>query len=199
MTIMSRSARGFTLIELLVTLLILSVLALVSYRGLGAVVDTREHVAQETVKWRSVAAFFARFERDVQLAMPRAARMAGGTAPAWRVTPGSTRLPRLEFSRFASAEGVDTARRIAYGLNEKQEIELWLWPGLDVAPTALPERYALLEGVVGFDLLYLNAGLAWVNTWPVTESDTTIPRAVQLRLVLASGEQIVRIFELKSS
>ncbi|MEO8441254.1 MAG: type II secretion system protein GspJ [Betaproteobacteria bacterium] len=191
------NARGFTLIELLVTLLIMSVLALVAYRGLGAVVDTRVHVAQETVKWRSVAAFFARFERDVQLAMPRAVRAAGGNAPAWRGTPGSAR--RLEFSRFAAAEGVDTARRIAYGLNENHEIELWVWPGLDVAPTALPERYPLLEGVIGFDLQYLNAGLAWVNTWPVTESATTIPRAVQLRLVLASGEQIVRIFELKSS
>jgi general secretion pathway protein J len=189
--------RGFTLIELLVTLLIMSVLALVAYRGLGAVVDTREHVAQETVKWRSVAAFFARFERDVQLAMPRAVRTAGGNAPAWRGTPESAR--RLEFSRFAATEGVDTARRIAYGLNDKHEIELWLWPGLDVAPTALPERYPLLEGVIGFDLQYLNAGLAWVNAWPVTESDTTTPRAVQLRLVLASGEQIVRIFELKSS
>ena len=192
-----RNARGFTLIELLITLLIMSVLALVSYRGLGAVVDTREHVAQETVKWRSVAAFFARFERDVQLAMPRAVRTAVGNAPAWQGTPGSVR--RLEFSRFAAAEGVDTARRIAYGLNEKHEIELWVWPGLDVAPTALPERYPLLEGVIGFDLQYLNAGLAWVNTWPVTESETAIPRAVQLRLVLASGEQIVRIFELKSS
>jgi len=36
---------------------------------------------------------------------------------------------------------VDTARRIAYQLNEKQEIELWLWPGLDVAPGTLPLRY----------------------------------------------------------
>src|SRR3954464_6665736 len=103
--------RGFTLIELLVTLLILSVLALVSYRGLAAVSDTREHVAQETVKWRSVASFFARFEHDIHLAMPRAVRTPAGTAPAWRGSPARTRIPELEFSRFASVEGVDTARR----------------------------------------------------------------------------------------
>jgi general secretion pathway protein J len=199
MTVMSGKTRGFTLIELLVTLLILSVLALVSYRGLGAVVDTREHVAQETVKWRSVAAFFSRFERDVHLAMPRTVRTAAGDAPAWRGNSSSTLSPRLEFSRFASAEGVDTARRIAYGLNEKHEIELWVWPGLDIAPNARPERYPVLEGVARFDLQYLNAGLTWVNAWPLTEADAAIPRAVQLRLVLASGEQIVRIFELKSS
>jgi general secretion pathway protein J len=191
--------RGFTLIELLVALLILSVLALMSYRGLGAVLDTREHVAQETLKWRNVASFLARFERDVNLAMPRAVRTAGGGAPAWRATSNATVEPRLEFSRFASAEGVDTARRIAYRLNEKQEIELWLWPGLDTAAGAMPARYALLNGVTRFELLYLNAGLAWVDAWPATATDLPIPRAVQLRLVLASGEEIVRIFELKST
>ncbi len=194
-----RRARGFTLIELLSVLLILSVLALLSYRGLAAVLDSREHVARETGKWRAVASFFARFERDVQLAMPRSVRTAGGTAPALSGTSGLAGSRSLEFSRFASAEGVDTARRIAYRLNEQQQVELWVWPGLDVAPNARPERYPLLDGVTGVELRYLNAGLAWVDAWPAIPGDTELPRALQLRLVLASGEQIVRIFELKSS
>ncbi len=190
---------GFTLIELLTALLILSVLALMSFRGLGAVLDTREHVAAETVKWRSVASFFARFELDVHLAMPRIVRAGGGYAPALRGISNSTDLPALEFSRFAAAEGVDTARRLAYRLNEKHEIELWLWPGLDIAPGAVPARYPLLTGVSRFDLNYLNAGLAWVDVWPAAATDAAIPRAIQLRLVLSSGEEIVRIIELKSS
>ena len=66
---------GFTLIELLTVVFIFSVLALMSYRGLAAVIDTREHVAQETAKWRTLASFFARFERDVHLAMPRAVQL----------------------------------------------------------------------------------------------------------------------------
>ena len=72
---------GFTLIELLAALLILSALALMSYRGLGAVLDAREHVARETDKGRRMSSFFARFERDVQLAAPRPVRSASGTAP----------------------------------------------------------------------------------------------------------------------
>ena len=32
---------------------------------------------------------------------------------------------------------MDSARRLAYRLNDRQEIELWLWPGLDIAPGAL--------------------------------------------------------------
>lgn len=192
------SLRGFTLIELLTAMLILSLLALMSYRGLGAVLDAREHVARETNKWRQVTSFFSRFERDVHLAAPRAVRTASGSAPAWLGRPDTASGPRLELSRFGSAEGVDTPRRLAYQLNEKQEVELWLWPGLDVSPDALPARYPVLSGVTKFELHYLNTNLAWVDAWPMSPRDAPIPQAVQLRIVLASGEAIVRVFALSS-
>jgi len=189
---------GFTLIELLAALLILSALALMSYRGLSAVLDAREHVTAETDKWRHVAAFFARFERDVRLAAPRPVRSASGAAPAWRAASGARPEPRLEFSRFASVEGMDSPRRLAYSLNERQEVELWLWPGLDIAPNTLPARYPVLSGVTAFELQYLNANLAWVDTWPGSAADPPIPLAVRLRLALASGEEVVRVFGLRS-
>ena len=189
---------GFTLIELLTALLVLSLLALMSYRGLSAVLDAREHVREEADKWRRVAAFFARFERDVQLAAPRPVRLATGAAPAWRGEPLATSAPSLEFSRFASNEGVDTPRRVGYQLNEKQEIELWLWSGLDVAPDVLPVRYPVLTGVKTFELRYLNRALTWVDAWPAPPPDVPIPRAVRLRIVLTSGEEIVRVFALQS-
>ncbi len=190
--------RGFTLVEVLTALLVLSLLALMSYRGLGAVLDAREHVRDETNKWQSVAAFFARFERDVELASPRAVRSGAGVAPAWSGVVVAQSDARLEFSRFASAEGVDTARRIGYRLNDKQEIELWVWPGLDAAPDTVPARYPVLAGVKVFELKYLGPTLAWVDTWPVSSGDLPIPRAVRLRIVLASDEEIVRIFALRS-
>ena len=222
-------ARGFTLIEVLSALLILSLLALMSYRGLSAVLDAREHTRNETDKWRRVSAFFARFERDVQLAAPRPVRTASsdaaiggtigagtatatttgtttgtaigsppGTEPAWRGEAVTLDQTRLEFSRFAATDGVDTARRIAYRLNEKNEIELWLWPGLDIAPNTQPERYPVLAGVKTFELQYLSPTLLWVNVWPSAATDPPIPQAVRLRIVLASSEEIVRVFALQS-
>ncbi len=201
-------AQGFTLIEVLSALLILSLLALMSYRGLGAVLDAREHTRNETEKWRRVSAFFARFERDVQLAAPRPVRAttkdvsgtstSTGISPAWRGDTNPTEQARLEFSRFAATEGVDTARRIAYRLNEKNEVELWLWPGLDIAPDTLPLRYPVLAGVKIFELQYLNPALLWVNVWPSSPADPAIPQAVRLRVVLASSEEIVRVFALQS-
>lgn len=187
---------GFTLIELLAAMLILSALALMSYRGLGAVLDAREHVAQETEKWRRVSAFFERFERDIRMAAPRGARSASGHLPAWRGIAGASMEPLVEFTRFASIDGMDSARRLAYRLNERQEIELWLWPGPDVAPGAPPARYAVLRGVTAFELQYLDGRLAWVNVWPVSTVDPPIPRAVRLRVLLASGEELVRVFAL---
>jgi len=173
--------RGFTLIELMSALLILSLLAVMSFRGLGAVLDARDQVRQETEKWRSVAAFFARFKRDVQLSAPRPIRAASG---------------RLEFSRFASAEGIDMPRRVAYRLNENHEIEIALWPGVDVAPNAEPARYPVLSAVAQFELRYLDTKLAWVDAWPRSERDAPLPQAVRLRVVLASGEELVRVFSL---
>ena len=190
--------RGFTLIELLTALLILSLLALMSYRGLGAVLDARAHVSRETALWQRVAAFCARFEQDVQLAAPRPVHGASGSAPAWLGRPPTSPGPRLEFSRFASTEGVDAPRRVAYGLNEKQEIELWLWPGVEVAPDALPARYPVLRGVTKLEFQYLNADLVWVGAWPTPPRDAALPRAVRLRVVLASGEEIVRVFALNA-
>ena len=175
-------ARGFTLIELLSALLILSLLAVMSFRGLGAVLDARDQVAQETEKWKRVAAFLSRFQRDVQLSAPRPLRAAA---------------QRLEFSRFATAEGVDAPRRVGYELNASREIEILLWPGPDVAPDAQPARYAVLSEVAQFELQYLDTKLAWVDAWPGSERDPPLPRAVRLRLVLTSGEELTRVFALR--
>ena len=174
--------RGFTLIELMSALLILSLLALMSLRGLGAVLDARERVSQETEKWRGVAAFFSRFQRDVQLSAPR---------------PMLAAARRIEFSRFAAAEGVDTPRRVAYRLNDSREIELLLWPSFEPAPGTQPSRYSLLPAVAEFQLQYLGSDLAWVDAWPRTERDPPLPQAVRLRVVLSSGEELVRVFSLK--
>lgn len=190
--------RGFTLIELLSALFILSLLALMSLRGLTAILDARQHIANETAKWRQMTAFFTRFENDIQLAAPRPVRTSSGSSPAWFGRNNQSAQPLLEFSRFASVEGLDTPRRIAYCLNDKHEIELWLWQGLDVSPDALPARYPVLSGVTKFELRYLNANLAWVDVWPVSNLDAFIPQAVQLRIGLASGEEIVRVFGLRS-
>ena len=178
-----RALHGFTLIELMSALLILSLLALMSFRGLAAVLDARDQVRQETGKWKNIAAFLARFERDVQLSAP---------------LPVTARPDRFEFSRFATAEDIDAPRRVAYQLSANREIELWLWPGFDAAPNAQPAHYVALSSVARMQLQYLDDNMVWVDTWPPSGSHLPLPRAVKLRIVLASGEALVRVFALGS-
>jgi len=174
--------QGFTLIELMCALLILSLLAVMSFRGLGAVLDARERVREETDKWKRVAAFFARFQHDVQLSAPRPVRAAATS---------------FEFSRFASAEGADVPRRVAYRLTEGREIELSLAPDTAAGADAPPARYPVLAAVAELELRYLDLQLKWVEAWPRSEADAPLPQAVRLRVVLASGEELVRVFSLK--
>ncbi len=189
---------GFTLIELLAALLVLSLLALLSYRGLSTMLDTRAHIAQETDKWRNVSKFFARFEHDVQLAAPRPVRSGGAIAPAWLGQAAATAVDGLEFSRFAATDDTGAAQRVAYRLNEKKEIELLMWSGLDAAPGALPVRYPVLSGVKLLELKYLGPTQVWMDAWPVAGTGQAIPMAVRVRLVLSSDEEIIRIFALQS-
>ena len=75
---------------------------------------------------------------------------------------------------------------------------MWLWPGLDAAPNAVPVRYPVLTGVTTLELQYLNTDLVWANAWPITAQGPPIPQAVRVRIVLASGEEIMRVFALRS-
>lgn len=187
--------RGFTLIEMLVVLLIFSLLSIMAYRGLSAILDAREHVTREAEKWQRLTRFFARFEQDVSLAMRRPVRTSSGTLPGWMANPDSRRAAYLEFSR-AAAGASDTPLRIAYSLNGDHQIELLMWPGLDVAPGIVPQRYVVFSGVAQLEFTYLDDSLNWVDAWPQVLNQEALPRAVQVRIVLDSGEDVVRVFAL---
>jgi general secretion pathway protein J len=193
----SRSrARAFTLIELLTALVILSLLGLMSYRALGAVLDTREHVALETAKWRALAAFFTRFEHDVQNAAPRPVRGAGPETPALRGSSNMAGTALVELTRLGAPDDSEPPRRIAYAVNARGEVELWLWPAIDTAPESQPQRHAVLTGVQHLELSYLAPDLSWVDAWPTSSSTRALPAAVRVRVVLTTGEEIVRVFAL---
>lgn len=191
-------ARGFTLIELLSALLVLSLLSLMAYRGLGVVIASRDRIQAESTQWRQAESFFTRFERDVRLAALRPVRRGSGTAPAWLGRPAGVPGPLLEFSRFAGTDGVDTPHRVGYGMNGAHQIELWTWPGLDLADGTRPAHYVVLDDVRRFDLQYLGPALTWNRAWPTSPGDPALPLAVRLRIAFGSGETVVRVFAPRS-
>ena len=186
--------RGFTLIELLTALVIISIVGLMSYRGLSAVFETRERVAGETGKWRSLSLFFERFEHDLARAAPRKVRIGSTDRPALVGYADG----RLDFSRLAGAGAADVPTRVGYALNAVNEVELAIWPRLDGPANAGPARYAALQGVRSFKIQYLGRSGAWLDVWPAARDDPALPRAVRVRVVLTSGEDVVRVFAVQS-
>jgi len=57
--------RGFTLVELLVAIWIMSVVAVIAWRGLSALVATRDRLGPEADEVRAMLTGFGQMERDL--------------------------------------------------------------------------------------------------------------------------------------
>lgn len=199
---MTHPSRGFTLIELLVALIILALISVTGFRGLDAVLQTRERVVEETRKWQHLTLFFSRMEQDVAQAIHRPARDQGGLAQAeWigRNVVVADDEAELTFTRAGipdQSEEMLAPQRIGYRL-QHGSIILLRWPFLDQAPRDKPIRYPLLEGVREFRLRHLDSNGNWLNQWPPGGLAGVLPLALEVEVTLASGEKIVRVFALQ--
>jgi general secretion pathway protein J len=195
--------RGFTLIELLVALVILTLLSVAGYRGLSAVLQTRERVVTETHKWQHLAFFFSRMNQDIAQAVQRPVRDEGGAIvrAAWvgtSVTVGENDA-ELIFTRAGVPDqgaALQAPQRIGYRF-ERGSIVMLRWPELDQATLAKPVRYPVLEGVREFKLRYLDRDGIWQQQWQYPTELNKLPVATEVTLTLAGGEIITRLFALQ--
>jgi general secretion pathway protein J len=194
---------GFTLIELLVALFVFAILAVTAYRGLNAVTQTRAHLDLETRKWQALERFFARLDGETAQVLPRPVRTVNGAeAPAWIGTSsntGSLEDAQLAFTRHGGFDASGTPlppQRIGYRLRQGK-LELLRWTMLDSAPYNVPSVDVVLDDVSEFKLRYLSSRLAWEVQWPPKAPDADTPKAVEVELVLKSGEKLTRIFSLQ--
>lgn len=87
-------------------------------------------------------------------------------------------------------------QRLAYRL-ERGNIVLLHWPALDQAPKTAPARYPVLEGVREFKLRYLDNSHNWQLQWPPVGIAGALPNAVEISLILASGESVSKLVALQ--
>jgi general secretion pathway protein J len=205
---------AFTLLEVLIALGIFAIMALMSYRALSAVLDSREQLSAESAKWRDLSLFFARFEQDLDAVMNRPSRSADDLIQdAFSLNPDSTAEVALAFSRsgYAQAEGgLAAPQRVGYRLQARaangaadRKLELVLWPQLDMPPRAAPQTYPTLSNVTDFKLRAMDAQGNWQTRWPVPTAGGTaqaaIPNGLEVSVTLASGETVTRLFAMRGS
>lgn len=203
-----RGAAGFTLVELLVALVIFAIMAVMSYRALNTVFETREHLDAESARIRDVSLLFARLDDDFATLLDRRPRTADNLLDdALRLTalaPGASDAT-LAFTRagFAGSAGAAaTPQRVGYRLKDGV-LELLLWPALDAAPRSAPEAYPALTGVKDARFRALDRAGNWQNVWRSTtvggtpNAPGTFPAAMELSVELGNGERFTRVFALR--
>jgi len=196
------SQRAFTLVELLVALAIFAIMSGFAYRGLTAMLDSREALAKESRKWRDVSLFAGRVERDLAAALPRRAHGASGTplAPLSSAIDAAAGPPGLALTRAGSPladSALAAPQRVAYRLREGR-VERLSWDGVDAAPRAEPSAVTVLAQAAALDFRFLEPkSNEWRAGWGLPGSaEERLPAAVEMTLTLASGERIVRLFDL---
>lgn len=200
-----KKSLGFTLIEVIVALSIFAALSIIGYKGISSLIQTKQRIAIEDNKWQELLLFFDRFELDIKQCVNRPIRTGDDElVPAWLATPAYSGDDgaQLAFSRFGDPEQpgflMDT-RRVGYRLNEGA-VELLIWPSLDVAPAAKPERFKVLSHVAQVTFTYLAEDGRWLTAWPdatlTTAQKSFAPSAVQVKIQLETGETVTRVFAL---
>jgi general secretion pathway protein J len=195
-----QAQRAFTLVELLVALAIFALISAFAYRGLGALLDGREALEKDARKWRDLALFVGRFERDMQAVLDRPAIGPSGTtlgAITSVLDFGGRTATGLALTRSGAAlyaNELAAPQRVGYRLAEGR-VERLSWPGVDSGPRAEVAATPVIEGVRALAFRFLDRQLEWRREWALPAAPG-MPLAVEMTLELASGERIVRLVEI---
>ncbi|MEJ0003223.1 MAG: prepilin-type N-terminal cleavage/methylation domain-containing protein [Pararobbsia sp.] len=165
-----RRAAGFTLIEMLVAIALLAVVAVLSYRGLDAIVRSRETLSRHMASERALSQLFAQMSvdvrnaaRDDELGQPPV-RVGGGALQIVRHVRVPGAAPRLQVVRYRDA-GHRVVRETSPAIATLGQLRETLGGPADDSWHAL----TLADGVEGF------ASQAWVPDQGFT-SDMSVAR-----------------------
>jgi general secretion pathway protein J len=196
---MCRSKRGFTLIELLVALAIFALISGFAYRGLNALLDSREALQKDARKWRDVALFVGRVERDLGAVLARTSMSSSGTPlpPVASSLDTPSQGDGLMLTRSGSPlqeNALAAPQRVAYRLRDGR-VERLTWASVDAAPREEPVAVTVLAPAKSLSFRFMDPGSGeWRSVWP--GGSALLPGAVELTVELASGEHIVRLVDL---
>ena len=175
-----------------------------AFRGLTAMLESRAALEVESRKWRDVALFVGRIDRDLSATMERTARGAADTtlAPLSSVIESTASAEGLALTRSGSPlqeSALAAPQRIAYRLRDGA-IERLSWAGVDTAPREEPLAVTVLKRVSALNFRFLDPAGEWRTTWGLPLSaEAKLPAAVEVTLQLASGEKVVRLVDLPRS
>ena len=195
--------RGFTLIEVMVALAVFGVMSLLAYLSLGQTLSNADLLTQRMDRLQSVQRTISYLSTELLQATPRPVRVELGDAPiaALQSKLGGEFSLQLTHGGWPNPAGVprSTLQRTAYRIEEDQLIR-YHWNVLDRTVNNTPITTVMLEDVDNLAFRFLTLNDEWVGEWPPLTAQgapvTSLPRAVEIVLVLPDEGEITRLIEV---
>lgn len=195
--------KGFTLIEVMVALAVFGVMSLLAYLSLGQTLANADMLTERMDRLQSVQRTISYLSSELLQAAPRPVRVELGDAPvpALQSSLGSEFALQLTHGGWPNPAGVprSTLQRTAYRI-EDDELIRYHWNVLDRTVNNTPVKTVMLEDVEALAFRFLSVGDEWAGQWPPLSAQgaaaTSLPRAVEIVLVLPDEGEITRVVEV---
>jgi general secretion pathway protein J len=154
-----KATKGFTLVEVLVALVVMSILAGLSWQAVDTLVRTREAVQAQNGRLVVMGTALAQWEQDLQ------ALLTDGPVPAIHFDGARLRLTRrtpegVQLVVWSLRQGV--WQRWASPANPLESTLVQSWASVPQMQGREPGHITLAQGVTGWQL-YFFRGNAWAN------------------------------------
>ena len=195
--------RAFTLIEVLVALAIFGVLSALAYMTLGQTLSNSDMLTERMDRLQAIQRTVSYLSNELLQAAPRAIRADLGQAePALRSSFAASFALELTHNGWPNSAGVprSTQQRTAYRI-EDDELIRYHWNVLDRTVNNIPIATVLLDNVESLTFRFLLDNGDWSDQWPpvaagAASNSTSLPRAVEITLVLPDEGELTRIVEV---
>lgn len=193
------ATRGFTLIEVLVAILILSIMAVVAYRGLSVVLDTQRRVTEVNDTWRAYVLAFTQIGMDVGAAAPFPSSDGMRQQPPMlgSATPDGADGAQLSMTVMGDPDhpsARNDLRRVGYRLRNGR-LEYMLWPDRN-GGVQTPRVVTLMDGVERAQFRYMDDNDTWQAAWPTAAGQSGLPRGLEVTLQVKGKAPITRVYAL---
>lgn len=203
MWIKIKKSHGFTLLELLVAISIFSMLSVMAYGGLQAVIVTKESTEKTSSRVSEIQLVMMRISDDLRQAVSRGVRDEYGDLVA--VMKLDSTENTLEWTRagYRNPAGLKRSnlQRIAYVIKDKKLIRI-SWPVLDRAPDTEAVKREVLSEVENIEWRFYNQNNEWVTEWPQNNANAVffpLPQAVEMNIELKDFGKLRRLILLANN
>jgi general secretion pathway protein J len=182
---------GFTLVELLVAISIMSIVAIIAWRGLSALVATRDRLGPEADDVRALLTGFGQMERDLAHAASPTLVPAGGPPVRVQTVNGATTLQILRFSE-PLPDGASAVQEVAYSVIDGVLMRQCSAPmrSVQAAFNSTPATARLVPGVASMQVRVWRGNEGWVVP---PQNDVNTPTGVEVVVTRGDGTTFRRV------